>query len=102
MNRPSITFSVGNVREVEALRVRVDAEACEGYGTCAEVLPEVFVLDDLGYASVAGKGEVPSDKVTAAQEAIALCPMGAISADALLAEPTEPPMTRRPNDSGND
>lgn len=102
MNRPSITFSVDNVREVEALRVRVDAESCEGYGTCAEVLPEVFVLDDFGYASVAGNGEVPPDKGIAAQEAIALCPMSAISADDLPPTPTEPPMTRRLADSGND
>lgn len=84
------------------MRVRVDADLCEGYGTCAQILPEVFLLDELGYAHVAEQGEVPPDKVAAAREAIAVCPMSAISDDEMAAESSEPPIAPRQADGGND
>jgi ferredoxin len=60
------------------VKVRVDAERCEGFGNCAVHLPEVFVLDDWGYASVEGDGAVPEGKEQLATRAIHDCPAHAI------------------------
>jgi ferredoxin len=61
------------------MKVRVDATKCEGYGTCAAHLPEVFKLDEWGYASVEGDGEVPAGKEDLARRAIYDCPVNAIT-----------------------
>ena len=34
------------------LTLRVDRIACDGYGMCAELLPELIELDDWGYPIV--------------------------------------------------
>lgn len=61
------------------MRVLVDATRCEAYGLCVEVAPDLFELDDFGYASPRGTGEVPADRIEAAKEAVAICPIRAIS-----------------------
>jgi ferredoxin len=60
------------------MKVRVDAELCEGFGNCAVHLPEVFELDDWGYASVEGDGTVPEGMEHLATRAIHDCPAHAI------------------------
>lgn len=61
------------------MRVLVDATRCEAYGLCVAVAEDLFDLDDFGYASASGDGEVSPDRVEAAREAVASCPVRAIS-----------------------
>jgi ferredoxin len=63
------------------MRITLDQELCEGYGTCAVEAPELFELDDLGYASIVGDGSVPGPLEAKARRAIAYCPVGAIQQD---------------------
>ena len=60
------------------MRVSVDATKCEGYGTCAIHAPEIFKLDEWGYAYADGDGVVTPELREAAQRAIADCPIAAI------------------------
>jgi ferredoxin len=64
-----------------SLRIKLDQGLCEGYGTCAVEAPELFELDDLGYASLTGDGSVPGPLEVKARRAIAYCPMHAIQQD---------------------
>ena len=61
------------------MRVRVDGARCEGYGTCAAMLPELFKLDEWGMATVEGDGVVPPGKEEQARRAVFECPMSALS-----------------------
>lgn len=63
------------------MKVRVDATKCDAYGNCADHLPEVFTLDDWGYASAEGDGEVPAGKEEQARLAIKDCPADAITSE---------------------
>ena len=59
------------------LRMRVDPVACDGYGFCAELLPERIILDEWGYPVVDGT-PVGSELVELATRAAAECPRRAI------------------------
>lgn len=59
------------------LRVRIDPIRCTAYGFCAEYCPEVFTLDDWGYAWVQ-RADVPPDLTAVVSEAARRCPTGAI------------------------
>jgi ferredoxin len=63
------------------MRVQVDRDRCEGYGTCAALLPEVFQLDDWGTAVPQNDGEVPAGQEELARRAVFECPMAAITFD---------------------
>ena len=54
-------------------RLRVDWPACKAHGLCAELLPELVVLDEWGYPVIA-PGPVPSDLRDHAQRAVSACP----------------------------
>jgi ferredoxin len=54
------------------LRLRVDMTACEGRGLCAELLPEVIVLDDWGFPIIAS--QLSCELADEAKEAVRLCP----------------------------
>jgi ferredoxin len=58
------------------VKLTVDPTKCDAYGLCASAAPDLFELDDFGYAS---GGEVPEDRVEAARDAVRTCPAGAIS-----------------------
>ena len=60
------------------MKVHVDPVKCEGFGACHDILPEVFLLDEWGYAYTQGDGEVPSDQEHLAREAVYKCPTNAI------------------------
>jgi ferredoxin len=60
------------------MKVWVDADRCRGHGMCLTLCPEVFSLNDDGYA-VADPEEVPAGLEQSAQEAIECCPEQAIS-----------------------
>ncbi|WP_431040804.1 ferredoxin [Streptomyces sp. P1-3] len=59
------------------MRVNVDGTKCAAYALCAEIAPEIFDLDDFGYA-VATRDDVPAELEVAAGEAIEACPARAI------------------------
>ncbi len=59
------------------LYVKVDVSKCCGYTTCSEVCPEVYKLDDQGFAYVEND-VVPPGLEAKAREGAFMCPQGAI------------------------
>lgn len=66
----------------------VDRIACDGYGMCAELLPELIDLDDWGYPIVRAGG-VPDALLDHARRAVAVCPVLALRLNAAAAGPVE-------------
>jgi ferredoxin len=60
-----------------AVKATVLPGKCCGYGICTEICPQVFKLDDMGFAYVE-PAEVPEDLTDSAQEACDSCPESAI------------------------
>ncbi|MFD0686416.1 ferredoxin [Actinomadura fibrosa] len=61
------------------MKVRVDAERCQGHTLCAMNAPDVFELDDVdGHASPVSE-DVPADLEADVIEAVRSCPERAIS-----------------------
>jgi ferredoxin len=58
-------------------QIVVDRIRCDGFGMCAELLPELVELDDWGYPIVA-PGAVPSSLIQHARRAVAVCPVLAL------------------------
>ena len=69
-------------------RLAVDRIRCDGYGMCAEVLPELIQLDDWGHP-ILRRGEIPGHLMPLARRAIDVCPVLALR----IAESVE---SRRP------
>ena len=61
------------------MKIHVDSEKCQGHNRCYVLAPELFEVNDYGYATEANGGEVPADMVEKAELAIANCPEHAIS-----------------------
>lgn len=59
------------------MKVIVDADSCKGHGICTTLRPEVFALNDYGYAEAIGE-EIPQDLHEAVITAEAACPEWAI------------------------
>lgn len=59
------------------LRLRLNPIRCTAFGFCAEFAPELFGLDEWGYAWPRGQ-EVPAGQEALAEEAASLCPTRAI------------------------
>lgn len=64
-------------------RLRVNPVLCDGYGYCAEIVPELISLDDWGFPMVSRKDIDDGDLIRLAQRAVATCPRLAL----LLEEP---------------
>jgi ferredoxin len=60
------------------MRIKLDRTLCDGFGACAKHAPEYFSLDDWGYASLVGNGEVPNEDHDAVKRALLDCPVHAI------------------------
>ena len=60
------------------MKVTLQVSVCDGFGTCARHLPQVFALDEWGYASLVGDGEVPEGLEELARRAAIDCPVHAI------------------------
>lgn len=56
----------------------VDAVACNGYGICAELLPEWITLDDWGYPII-DQEALPQNVMAHAWRAVDSCPTLALS-----------------------
>lgn len=61
------------------MKAVVDSTKCQAYGTCADVCPSVFVLDEWGFAGVNGDGTVAAADEASARQAAAECPEHAIT-----------------------
>ena len=61
------------------MKIRLDRTICDGFGLCAKHAPEYFSLDDWGYASLEGSGEVAEGDRDAVMRALLDCPVHAIT-----------------------
>jgi ferredoxin len=60
------------------MKIRVDADKCQGHNRCYGLAPDLFEVDDYGNATAAGNGVVPAGREDAARLAVANCPEFAI------------------------
>jgi ferredoxin len=58
------------------IRLEVDRIACDGFGMCAELLPEIVELDDWGYPIV--HSLLPRKLLPMARRAVDVCPVLAL------------------------
>jgi ferredoxin len=76
---PSASATTGRAATHTApLALVVDRIRCDGYGMCAELLPELIELDDWGYPIVR-PGAVPDQLGGLARRAVDVCPVLALS-----------------------
>jgi len=61
-----------------AMKLRLDPIRCDGYGQCAELLPEAVTLDEWGYPMIAGT-PIDGRLEQEARRAVAMCPRLALS-----------------------
>jgi ferredoxin len=61
------------------MRVTVDSEKCQGHNRCFALAPEVFDVDDLGFAFVKVEGDLPHELEDGARAGAANCPEYAIT-----------------------
>jgi ferredoxin len=61
------------------MRIVYDRDACQGHNRCYLLAPELFDVDDEGYAVLRVQGDVPADLEKKAQLAADNCPEYAIT-----------------------
>lgn len=61
------------------MKVRVDAEKCQGHNRCIALAGDLFDVDELGYAHEENDGVVPPELAEKAQKAVDNCPEVAIT-----------------------
>ena len=59
------------------LRARIDPVKCKAYSVCANLAPEVFLIDEWGFGYVR-QGEVTPENDRRIQRAVRACPVKAI------------------------
>lgn len=60
------------------MKIRVNPILCDGYGQCAELLPELVRLDEWGYP-ILPRGPVAPELAPEARRAVKMCPRLALS-----------------------
>jgi len=60
------------------LRVVIDKLACEGYGKCERIAPDLFKMVEGGIAYVLIDGDLNPERLERAKAAVKLCPVKAI------------------------
>jgi ferredoxin len=55
-------------------RLRVNPTLCDGVGYCAEIVPELIMLDDWGFPIVDSRAIADDDLLHHAQRAVTTCP----------------------------
>ncbi len=63
------------------MRISVDPDKCQGHSRCYALVPELFDVDDYGYATARGDGTVPPELADKARLAAANCPELAITVE---------------------
>jgi ferredoxin len=71
-------FGGFTVSEEKTLMVRVDPARCQGHNRCTALVPELFEVDEFGYARARGGGTVGKELHDKAWHAQANCPELAI------------------------
>jgi ferredoxin len=66
------------IRGVRDLQITIDPAACDAYGYCAEILPEVIGLDEWGYPIIRD-GPLARELVALARRAARDCPKRALT-----------------------
>ena len=61
------------------MRIDFDRSACQGHNRCYLLAPELFDVDDDGYAVLRVPGEVPAELEAKAQLCVDNCPEYAIT-----------------------
>jgi ferredoxin len=61
------------------MRITFDRDACQGHNRCYLLAPELFDVDDDGYAVLLVDGDVPAELAPKAQLAADNCPEYAIA-----------------------
>ena len=60
------------------MRIRYERSACQGHNRCYLLAPEIFDVDDEGYAILLVEGEVPAELEDKARLAADNCPEAAV------------------------
>ena len=60
------------------MKIHIDRDKCDGHGMCNAADPELYAIDDDGYAARSDI-DVPAGKEAIARSGAAQCPMGAIT-----------------------
>lgn len=63
------------------MKITYDRSACQGHNRCYLLAPELFDVDDEGYAILLVEGEVPAELEQKARLAVDNCPEYAITVD---------------------
>ncbi|MFN3217311.1 MAG: ferredoxin [Acidimicrobiales bacterium] len=61
------------------MKINFDRDACQGHNRCYMLAPELFDVDDEGYAILLVEGEVPAELAEKAQLTVDNCPEFAIT-----------------------
>ena len=70
----------------EKVRLRVNPVLCDGYGYCAEIVPELIALDDWGFPIVSA-GTIEGDRLQRlSRRAVATCPRLALLLEQVVPE----------------
>jgi ferredoxin len=64
----------------ETMRIVVDGEKCQGHAQCWGLAPDLFELDELGFAHAASD-DLTGDEVARARKAVTGCPERAITVE---------------------
>jgi ferredoxin len=59
------------------MRLVIDPSACDGFGFCAEILPEALTSDEWGYP-VVSEDPISPELLAAASQAVRSCPRRAL------------------------
>jgi ferredoxin len=78
------------------LALAVDRIRCDGYGMCAELLPELIDLDDWGFPILAA-ATVPSALLPLARQAVENCPVLALRLEVRTVARQRPFLAGRPS-----
>ena len=60
------------------MKIHVNPDKCQGHNRCYVLAPELFDVDDYGYATELNDGVVPDELRDKAELAVANCPEHAI------------------------
>lgn len=58
----------------KTITIRVNPDKCQGHARCSALAPELFLLDEFGYAQHSIDGCIPPESVAKAYVARANCP----------------------------
>jgi ferredoxin len=59
-------------------RIQLDRERCEGHGTCEQIAPNIYQLDDEGLVSILVDQPLSEELVGAAEAGARVCPIAAL------------------------